>query len=292
MNILIVGASGLVGSNCLHYFSTKPELTTLGTYYSFPASDTFFYDTLNPDNPLNIDISIFSPNVIIHCGALTNVDYCETHEAESYLKTVESTKNILALCRKFSAKMVFISTDYVFDGLNGPYEENAKTNPLGVYAKHKLEAENIVLKGGENNLIIRVTGVYGDEERNKNFVSRIVENIQAGVEMDLKLPVDQYGTPINAMDIARALYLLIKDNKKGIYHLGSSDFLNRVELAKKIIAHFPKAKAKITSLSTKELKQAAERPLKGGLKAVRFLKEYPDFRFSTVDEYLQTKLKA
>ena len=286
MNVLIIGAPGLVGGNCLSHFSEQDDLDVTGTYFSYMTGELSFYDTLDSDNPKNFDVESLRPDTIVHCGALTHVDYCEDHEDESYEKTVKSTLNVIDLCKKFGAKMVFISTDYVFDGESGPYDEEAAVNPLGVYAKHKLEAEQAVLRELPNSIVIRITNVYGDEERKKNFVIRIVDQILEGKKLTLKLPVDQYATPVNAWDVARAIFLLVSDNKSGIYNINSSDYVNRVELVEIILARFPDADYEMEQLSTAELSQAAPRPLKGGLKNDKFLVEYPDFHFSTVNDYL------
>ncbi len=288
MKVFIIGASGLVGSNCLSYFKEN-KWEVVGTYFSYPTKDTVFFDTLNLNNTENFDVRAFQPNVILHCGALTHVDYCEHHEAESYDKTVLSTKNIIALANELNAKLVFISTDYIFDGVDGPYEETVKPNALSVYGKHKLEAEQAVLTAASNNIVIRITNVYGDEERGKNFVSRIIEQIKAKQKLQLKLPIDQYSTPINAHDIARCLFLLLNDNKNGVYNISSTDYMNRVQLALTILKYFPNADYELMPMTTEEINAPAARPLQGGLKNKKFMTEYSDFSFSTVDDYVSKK---
>jgi len=287
--ILIIGASGLVGGNCMHYLKMQEGFDIAGTFFSFAADGLYYYDTLNPDNPENFDIENFKPTHILHAGALTFVDYCETHPEESELKTVQSTRNILKIAEKYHSKIIYISTDYVFDGKAGPYDEKAEVNPISVYASHKLEAEMLVRNQSEGNLILRVTNVYGDEIRNKNFVARLVEMGQHHEKVTLNLPVDQYATPVNALDIAKALHLLIKDNKAGVYNIAATDYLNRVQLARKVMTRFPVNEVSIISKLTSELKQPALRPLQGGLKSEKFLTEYPYFYFSSVDEYLYSK---
>ena len=286
MNILVIGGSGLVGSNCLKYFEKQEDVKVVGTYYSYKTDNTVFFDTLEFNNPKNFDLDSFHPDLIMHCGALTHVDYCEANEEESYAKTVLSTINVTKLCNSCKARMIYVSSDYVFDGENGPYDENAKVNPISVYGSHKLEAEQAVLEQVPNSIVIRITNVYGDEERKKNFIIRIVDKILNGQPMELKLPVDQYATPVNAYDVARTLYLLARDKKAGIYNISSDDYLNRVELVEKIISHFPKNKISFESVTTEELKQAAPRPLKGGLINDKFKGEYPEFVFTSVDDYL------
>ena len=286
MRILIIGASGLIGSNCLKYFREQGH-EVLGTYFSFAAKDTVFLDTLNPENSQNTDLEAFRPEVILNCGALTHVDYCEQHPQESYDKTVKSHQTVLAWAKTYGAKVVYISTDYVFDGETGPYRETDAVNPISVYAEHKLQAERETLAQSAANLVLRVTNVYGDEERGKNFVARIVQQAREGQKLTLNLPVDQYATPVNAWDVARALLLLLNDNKSGIYHIASTDFLNRVELALKVLNYFPQADYELNPKTTAELKQPAKRPLLGGLITAKFSSEYPTFLFSSVDDYLK-----
>jgi dTDP-4-dehydrorhamnose reductase len=288
--ILIVGASGLVGSNCFKCLNQQEHFTIEGTYFKFSRPELHYYDTLNPGNPGNFDIKHFQPTHILHAGALTHVDFCEQNPAESYEQTVTSTRNILEIASETGAIVIYISTDYLFDGHSGPYDEKAVANPISVYGKHKLEAEQLVLSQSADNLVLRVTNVYGNEVRNKNFISRLLDLGIAQRESELNLPSDQYATPVNAWDIARALCLLIKDRKNGIYNIASTDYLNRVQLAEKILSKFPGHKVKINALQTELLKQHAARPLQGGLKSLKFLAEYPYFEFSSVDEYLNSKV--
>ena len=288
MKILIIGASGLVGGNCLRYLSSQNH-QCIGTYFTYTAKDTVYYDTLNPENPENFDLNKFSPEVILHCGALTFVDYCEQHEEESERLTVQSTRNVIELARKFSSKLIFISTDYIFDGKNGPYDELSPANPISIYGRHKWEAEELIKKSNIQHLILRITNVYGDEERGKNFAARIVEQAANGQHSTLKLPVDQYATPINAYDIARAISLLLNDDKQGIYNIASTDYMNRVQLALRILKYFPEATYDLIPMTTLEMNPPAARPLQGGLKSNKFLSEYPDFLYSTVDEYVSSK---
>lgn len=289
MKILIIGASGLVGSNCLRYLSEKGH-ECVGTYFSYAAKNTVYYDTLHPENTENFDVEAFTPEIIIHCGALTHVDYCEQNEAESHQLTVQSTQNIVTLARIFSSKIIFISTDYIFDGIDGPYDEIAPANPISIYGRHKWEAEQLISDSGLEHIILRITNVYGDEERGKNFVARIIDQADKGQHLTLKLPVDQYATPINAADIARAIGLLLNDDKSGIYNIASTDYMNRVQLALRVLKYFPTATYDLIPMTTAVMNPPAARPLQGGLKTAKFLSEYPDFVFSTVDEYTSSKI--
>lgn len=285
MKVFISGASGLLGGNCLQYF-TEMGWQVVGSHLSYETPKTVFYNTLEPNHPDNFDVAGFNPDVIVHCGALTHVDYCEEHPEESYEKTVTSTKNLIALSKACNAKFVFISTDYVFDGKDGPYKEDAPVNPLSIYGKHKLEAEQLALSELNNTLVLRITNVYGKEIRNKNFIARIIEQCEEGKKLTLKLPFDQFASPTNAWDIAGAMYLLLKDGKSGVYHIGGSDFMNRVELAQRVLSYYPNATYDLIPVSTEALNQPAARPLVGGFVKMKFAREYPEYLFGTIDQYL------
>ena len=286
MKILIIGASGLVGSNCMNCMRKDPAMDVIGTHFSFPTDDTVYFNVFDTEGS-PFDLSAFNPDVIVHTGALTHVDYCETHEDESYHHTVESTIATLKLAQEYNAKFVYISSDYIFDGTKGPYSEGDIPNPLSVYAKHKLKAEELIRTSGLDHLLLRITNVYGREIRRKNFIAFLCRIAGSGEEKTLRLPEDQVATPVNAADIGKFICLLLKNDKSGVYNLASDEYLSRVELAEKVLKYFPKAKVKIEGKDTKSLGQAAPRPLKGGLKNDKIKKTFPGHAFMTVDEYMK-----
>lgn len=289
MKAVILGASGLVGGNFLKKFKELKGVEVIGTHLNFATKETVKFNTLDLNDPENFDIRGFQPDVIVHCGALTWVDYCEQHPEESYEKTVASTENVVQLAEEFNAKLVYISSDYVFDGKNGPYVETDPVNPKSIYGKHKLAAEEIVKSSNVNHLILRITNVYGNEIRNKNFIARLLTDIQNGEQKTLKLPFDQYATPVNAFDVAQAGALLLEHDKTGVYHIASTDFMNRVQLARRVLDFYEYNKIKIEPLTTIAINPPAERPLRGGMISERLLREFPEFIFTNVNDYLIEK---
>lgn len=286
MKVFIAGASGLVGSNCLKHF-TEQGWKVVGSYFSYEVPGTVYYNTLEPGDAKNFDIKGFQPDVIVHCGAMTHVDNCELQPEESYRQTVQSTMNLVAVAKECNARFVYMSTDYVFDGTDGPYVEEDKVNPISVYGRHKLEAEQYALNEIPGTLVLRVTNIYGHEARGKNFVARIVQQCKDKQKLTLKLPYDQYACPTNAWDIARSMFLLLRDGKTGIYHIGGTDYCNRVQLALRVLQYFPDAEYDLIPMSTDELKQPAARPLIGGFVTMKFNREYPDILFGNVDSFLK-----
>lgn len=281
--VLIIGASGLVGGQCYEYLLQK-DYEVVGTYLNFKRSNLLYFDAIDFNNPLNDKILSTDFDVIIHTAALTHVDYCEGNEDESYKNNVIATSNIISLAKRMNAKLCFTSSDYIFDGLNGPYVEEDAPNPLNVYGQHKLECEKLIISQIDNYLIARITNVYGEEQRNKNFIARLLNNNLSNSHLDL--PQDQYATPINALDVARALFLLIENEKKGVYHLSSTDYYNRYQLASKVI-DLCNLKYTTSPKKTSELNQKAKRPLRGGLLNLKFMSEFPAFKNSNIDDYLK-----
>jgi dTDP-4-dehydrorhamnose reductase len=288
MKILIIGASGLVGGNIYNYLVKHTNWEITGTYNKFLVSPFIFLDASELSTWSKF-INKTDWDVIIHTGALTHVDKCEEALDLSELLTVKSTYNLCKLASEKGSKLIYISTDYVFDGTTGPYSESDIPNPLCVYGKHKLEAENIVKSSLSNYLILRITNVYGNEVRNKNFLSRTIMQIKSNTNLEITAPYDQYATPVNALDIAKSILLLINDRKNGIYHIASTDFLNRVQFLQKINSYFGN-KLIINPIKTNNLNQSAKRPLMGGLLSKKFLSEYPDFVFSNIDDYLRSNI--
>ncbi|MFD2145279.1 SDR family oxidoreductase [Mucilaginibacter antarcticus] len=286
MKILVIGASGLVGSHCLSLFKNK-GFEARGTYLNYNLAGTSFFDPTRCFSEIKLNDVVFEPDVIVHCGALTNVDYCETHVAESYLSTVTSTKHIVEYSKKNAVKLIYLSTDYIFDGKKGPYAEDDVSNPLNIYGKHKLEAEDSV-KQLDDFLIARITNVYGEEDRNKNFLARLLISLATNEEKTIDLPTDQFATPIYAGDIAKMLWHLIADGKNGIYNLASTDYLSRYQFGCRVKFHFKENKNLILNpISTSLINQSATRPLTGGLSNVKFSTEYPHFLFTSIDNYIK-----
>lgn len=286
MNVLIIGASGLIGGNIYDFLIRNTNWNILGTYNSY-SNNAFIQFNASDINTWPSIIKDTKWNVIIHTGALTNVDECELNPELSEYQTVKSVFNLTDFVNQNGGKLIYLSTDYIFDGKSGPYVENDTTNPLNFYGMHKLKAEKVIIDKEIDYLILRVTNVYGNEIRNKNFVSRIISKIFARENIEIVVPYDQFATRINAKDIARASLKLICDNKNGVYHLASTDFMSRSQLLYKINDYFG-CNIRIINVNTKEMQQKALRPLLGGLISARYLAEYPDFRFTSIDDFLQT----
>ncbi len=229
--IFITGISGLLGSSIARNISK--DIDVAGCYLN---NDVVFsnknvhiikLDLLNYEKSYE-EISKFSPDMIIHCIAMTNVDYAETHKEECRALNVKTTENVVKIAESLDAKLVYVSTDSVFDGEKGNYSETDKTNPLNIYAKEKLAGENIVKKY-KNSTIIR-TNIYGINIQNKKSLFEwVLENLKNSTTFNGF--TDIYFTPVLTNRFANTLTKIYELNFKGIVNIGSVDKINKYEFA-------------------------------------------------------------
>jgi len=281
--VLITGAAGQLGNSVLNQLNGKYELL---------ATDIVIHNFITIDIPFSIlDItdseqiksvlSQFTPDVIINLAAYSDVDGCELNPENAYLL---NTKSVEMLSANFNGQFIQISTDYVFDGHNGPYGENDQINPINEYGKTKLEAENI-LQNSSNNWCILRTNVLFDYFRDTeaSFIKWVIDSL--GSNQSINVVDDQWNNPTWTQNLAEIIELVINKNVEGIYNYGGSEYLNRYEFAQVITNIFNLDKTLISPISTKSLDQAAQRPLKGGLETEKIEK---DFDIQCVD--LKTSL--
>lgn len=214
-------------------------------------------------NALKQSIMSAMPNLIINLAAMTNVDLCETERQMAWDLNVTLVENLSRISRVLDAKMVQISTDYVFDGTKGPYTESAVPNPINYYGKSKLAGENICVSGNTNSLIIRTNVIYGPPRERPDFVRWVLDALDAGTP--IRVVDDQIGNPTYVDDLAEVIMRLGMSRRTGIYHVGGSDFLSRYDFALKIAEFFKLDPGVIRKVSTSDLAQTAKRPLKLGL---------------------------
>jgi dTDP-4-dehydrorhamnose reductase len=257
MRTLIVGASGLVG-RALH--AVCPD--AVGTYLRNPAPGLEPLDITDADAVRGL-VARVAPELILLPAAQPNVDRCETEVAESAAVNVEGTRNVATAAAASGARLVYFSTDYVFDGRAGPYAPEAAPAPINVYGRHKLEAERLVRATVADHLIVRACGVYGYQAEGKNFVMALVRLARAGERM--RVPHDQWGTPTLADNLADAVRELALGGHRGIVHPVGPDYLTRIEFARLAAEVMGYAPGFLQPVATPDLKQAAARPLRGGV---------------------------
>ncbi|MBI2987266.1 MAG: lipopolysaccharide biosynthesis protein RfbH [Deltaproteobacteria bacterium] len=261
----VIGASGLVG-RALARALENSRYEVSGTYGTRAADGLVFLD-IRDSAAVREYFCGFQPDIVFLTAALTNVDYCEDHPEEAFATNVEGTRHVAREAAQCGCKLVFYSTDYVFDGKNGPYEEEAEASPVSVYGRSKLEAEKAVQEIVSDYLMVRTTVVYGWDRQSKNFAMQLYQKLQGGATM--AVPEDQIGNPTLVDYLAEASIRLVQQGTRGIVNVVGKDLLPRSEFAKALARVFGLDPAMIVPVSTASLKQRAERPLRGGLKVER-----------------------
>lgn len=264
MKILVVGASGMVGWNCVQVAQSLGH-ETLGTFHTFPLPGLVPL-ALDSEPAVSAMLAHFKPDAVLCCASWSWVDGCEGDPAKAFLRNRDEPLLLAEAARDHGARFVYFSTSYVFDGKDGPYSEEAAPNPIGVYGRSKLEAENAVAgAAGGGALIVRTMGVYGEEPQRKNFVYQVLRNLREGRRM--KVPSDQFGNATHAAGLATGVVRLLEGGHRGIWNIAGPDpCLCRRDFALRIAREYSLDPALFDFLPTAELHQPAPRPLQGGLK--------------------------
>jgi len=265
---LIIGASGLIGGYL--YRSAPGGIKISGTFHNFSLPGLVRLE-INKRPEVEKLILNCRPDTVFLPAAFTNVDLCEETPDLCYEVNVASVRCLSDILKDTKTKLIYFSTDYVFDGKNGPYSEDEPPEPLGIYGKSKLEGETIIKNCLDNYLIIRTTCVYGWEPQEKNFIVNLIKKTRSG--RTAEVPVDQVTTPTYAGHLARSIWGLVKDNKTGIYNIAGATLISRFDFALMAAEIFGLDKAFIKPVTTVELNRKAKRPLKGGLKTDKIKRE-------------------
>ena len=259
---IVIGASGMVGAHLVAALTTRGN-QPISTYHSVPIPSAIPLDIRNHADVARL-FSEAHPNCVYLPAALPNVDYCESHSTETYQTNVIGIKNVVQAANRVGARVIHFSTDFIFDGENGPYDEAETANPISEYGRQKLEAEHFISLFTEDFLIIRTTVVYGWEKQGKNFVYRLIKSLQNGTPV--KTPVDQIGSPTYINNLAQITVELADSSLLGVINVAGSDCLSRYDFALHAADVFNLDKSLIVPVKTAELSQPAKRPLKAGLK--------------------------
>jgi dTDP-4-dehydrorhamnose reductase len=289
MRVLITGSNGLLGQRLLHALSGD----IYDLYGLDLASDSFLpeihhhylaQDLTNRQETIDL-IRRIQPQAVIHTAAMTAVDLCETQREVCWRVNVTATENVVQGCFKAGARVIYISTDYVFNGEKGPYKEEDTPNPISYYAKSKLAGENVVRGVGNDWTVIRTIVLYGCGKNIKSsFVTWLLGELRAG--KPVHIVNDQWGNTTIADDLAYGVDRLLLLEKHGLLHMGGSEFMTRYEFALRIARYFGLDESLVHPITTAELNQPARRPLRSGLVTDKAEGELY-IRFRNIEQSLQ-----
>jgi dTDP-4-dehydrorhamnose reductase len=262
--ILVTGANGLLGQKVTEIFSHESGHRLVLTDVHDKAFNAegleYFPLDITVKDDVKSNVKKYLPDLIINTAAFTNVDGCETEKELSWRVNVDAVKNFIIASRINESKIIHISTDYIFDGKIGNYDESSKPNPLSYYGKSKLAAENALTSSGIKFAIVRTMIIYGTAKNVRpNFALWLIDKL--GNKEQVNIVDDQFGMPTISDDLAWGLLKICDMDKTGIYHISGSEYLNRYDFAVKLAGVFGYNENLILPSKTSDLNQAAARPM-------------------------------
>lgn len=268
MKILVTGSNGLLGQKLSAVLLDDPAIEpvlTARAKASIPIGRAAFslLDITDPES-VNQTLNQFMPGVVINTAAMTLVDQCETQRDACWEANVTAVENLIGGCRNIGARLIHVSTDFIFDGSDGPLDENAVPNPVNFYGESKLAGEEAIRKSDIDWCILRTVLVYGitHDMSRSNIVLWVKENLEKG--KSIRVVNDQWRTPTLAEDLAMGCYLAAIRKARGIYNISGKDFLTPFDIAIQTAEYFKLDKRLIIPTNSTQFTQTARRPLKTG----------------------------
>jgi len=265
--ILVTGSNGMLGQRTVQFYSTKENIELLATSVeenSVVDSVEYISSDIKNRDDIKKVIHDYCPDFIIHTAAFTNVDLSEKLREDAWKINVKGVEYIAEAARAIDAHIIHISTDYIFDGKDGPYIENAIPNPIGYYGRTKFASENALRISGTFFTILRTNVLYGIAPNSRpDFVRWVINSLSK--KENIRIVKDQINNPTFIDDLVQGINKIIEFKKTGTYNIGGKEFLSRYDFTVRIADFFDLSKNLITPITTEELKQPARRPLKSGL---------------------------
>ena len=269
--ILLTGANGLLGQKIVKLLAGRPQIQLIATGRGpnrNPFTEDYTYEQADLTNKIEVEylFETFQPTHLIHTAAMTLVDKCELDQVNAERNNVDVVASLTRLCQQYETHMVHVSTDFVFDGENGPYKEEDSTNPVNYYGACKLKAEEIVLKADPKLrvAVLRTMLIYGTSPAmsRSNIVLWVKKSLEEAKE--IKVVDDQFRCPTLAEDLANACVSASLRESEGIYHVSGNEMMSIIELARRVARHWKLDESLIKPTDSASLKQAAKRPPKTG----------------------------
>ena len=253
--ILVIGAKGMLGRDLV-----KILHSTFHTHQD-PNREILEWDIdeidIREEKKTVNKIESFRPEIVINVAAYTDVDGCESNEEKAFAVNAEGMKHVALGALRCRAKVVYLSTDYIFDGKKRePYLEDDASNPLNVYGRSKWKGEQYVRELAKDVLIVRTQWLYG--RYGNNFVTSILR--QAREKKVLSIVNDQIGSPTYTVDLSEAISVLLQCDARGVFHVANSDLCSWYTFGQTILKLSGMERVKVIPISSKELSRTAIRP--------------------------------
>lgn len=267
--ILVTGSNGLLGQKLTDISLPDAEIELIATSVGanrHPAKSGYVYEEFDIRNAGRLAelIEKYHPDAIINTAAMTNVDTCEVEKDLCKALNVEAVASMISVCEKYNVHLVHISTDFIFDGEDGPYPEDAEPSPLSYYGLTKLQAENLLKESSCPWAILRTIIVYGivSDMSRSNIVLWAKGALEKGVPINVVN--DQWRMPTLAEDLAMACILAVKKEARGVFNTSGKDLMSILEIVERVADFYGLDKTLIKPISAESLNQTARRPKRTG----------------------------
>ncbi|WP_187263121.1 SDR family oxidoreductase [Pontibacter beigongshangensis] len=268
--ILITGSNGLLGQKLAELLLPRTDVELLATSrgenkLAAPLPDLpFAAMDVSEQEQVEQVVSSFRPTHIIHTAAMTNVDQCETDQEGALKLNYHAVQHLVAACEKYNVHLIHLSTDFIFDGEDGPYTEEADANPISFYGETKRLAEEAVKQAKCKWAILRTVLVYGvvHDYGRTNIVLWVRDSLRAGKQ--IKVVDDQFRTPTLAEDLAMGCWLAAQHDAEGIFNISGKELLTPYAMALQVADYFNLDKGLIEKADATTFSQTAKRPPRTG----------------------------
>ncbi|MEO9483105.1 MAG: SDR family oxidoreductase [Ekhidna sp.] len=266
--ILVTGANGLLGQKLIKLYSDRANVDVIATGKGEDRnpSGTHTYkelDITSKDEVLKV-LGDLVPDVVINTAAMTHVDQCELDPVSCHQLNVAAVSHLIVACEKAGAFLIHLSTDFIFDGKDGPYREEDLPNPLSKYAESKLESEQLLKDSGLKYAIVRTMLVYGvvHDMSRSNIVLWVKKSLEE--KKQIKVVNDQWRTPTLAEDLAKGCALIAQKRAEGVFHISGKDMLSPYDMATATADFFGLDRSLIEEVDGSIFTQPAKRPARTG----------------------------
>ena len=262
MKILVTGSAGLVGHQLVKDLSSSHKVFSCYNKSKSEFGIPTKMDLLNHEMISNV-LPEIKPDVVIHLGAMTGVDSCEKEESMAFDINTKATQIIAEQCSILDNFLIYVSTDYVFDGNSSMYHEDASPNPLSIYGKSKLGGEKMVQEFSSNWCIARTSTPFGTHPTKKSFPTWIIENVKQ--KKQVNIVTDQITSPTYVPNLCQMLMEISEKNINGIIHTSGATSISRYKMAELIFEKFNLDKTLLKAVSSDEMNWIAKRPKNSSL---------------------------
>ena len=266
LKFLVTGSAGLVGQQVVKDLSKSNQVFSCYNESKPEYGDSVKMDLKNYEMVSSV-LTEIKPDVVIHLGAMTGVDICEKEKTSASEINTKATEIIAKECSKLNSFLVYVSTDYVFDGNFGMYKEDDVANPLGFYGKSKLEGEKAVQNFSTNWCIARTSTPFGLHPTKKSFPMWVIENLQKQKQIDVL--IDQFTSPTYIPNLSRMLIEISERRITGIIHTAGASKISRYQMASMVSDKLNLDGTLLKQISMNKMKWVAQRPKDSSLDVSR-----------------------